>query len=192
MNSKLPLFFTYFSDFYKILPNFGRIKDSKNGFWDFPTFTLDSELTDDPCGNPSQKKVDLKNDVILNQISNKRDVSAKWISGKNPLKILFCFKNCCDSCLVLLWVQNYFGTSKLFWSSTNHFRQVQFVLVGSRSFWTQIIKISHKNLTLDLTKINLDPTKTIWTSQKQFEKIWENLNVCKFSTFSFQFANFLI
>merc|ERR1712238_160506 len=42
---------------------------------------VDSEPTDDPkCGNPTQKKVDLENDVILNQISNKRDVSAKWIS----------------------------------------------------------------------------------------------------------------
>ena len=39
-------------------------------------------------------------------------------------------------CLVLLWVQNDFGPSKLFWLSNNHFGQVHFVLVGFKSFWT--------------------------------------------------------
>ena len=39
-------------------------------------------------------------------------------------------------CLVLQWVQNDFGPSKLFWSSTNHFGQVLFVLVWAKSFWT--------------------------------------------------------
>ena len=92
-----------------------ELKTIENGFWDFPTFTIDSDQTDNPrCGNANQKKVDLENDVILKQISNKRDVSAKWISGKNSLKILFCFKNCCDSCLDLLWLQNDFGLSKSF------------------------------------------------------------------------------
>ena len=39
-------------------------------------------------------------------------------------------------CLVLLWAQNDFGPSKSFWSSTNHFGQFHFVLIGSKSFWT--------------------------------------------------------
>ena len=39
-------------------------------------------------------------------------------------------------CLVLLWVQNNFGPAKSFWSSTNRFGRVQFVLVGSKSFCT--------------------------------------------------------
>ena len=34
---------------------------------------------------------------------------------------------------ILLWVQNHFGQSKSFWSSTNHFVQVQFILVSLRS-----------------------------------------------------------
>ena len=38
-------------------------------------------------------------------------------------------------CLVLLWVQNYFGLSKSFWSSINCFGRVQFILVGFKSFW---------------------------------------------------------
>ena len=38
--------------------------------------------------------------------------------------------------LVLLWIQNYFGLSKLFWSSTNHFGRIQLVLVGYKSYWT--------------------------------------------------------
>ena len=79
-----------------------ELKTIKNGFLDFPTFTVDS--ADPKCGEPSQRKVDLETDVILNQISNKRDVSAIWITGKNPLKILFFFSKFVDSCLVLLWV----------------------------------------------------------------------------------------
>ena len=46
-------------------------------------------------------------------------------------------------CLVLLCIQNDFGPSKLFWSSTNHFGQIQCVLVGSKYFGqVKIIKIS--------------------------------------------------
>ena len=121
-------------DFGRFWKNWRR---KKNGFWYFPTFTINSESTDDPkCGQLNQKRIDLEKDVILNQISNKRDVSAKWISGKNPLKMLFCFKNCCDSCLVLLWVQNDFGPSKSFWSSTNHLGRVQIVLLGSKAIWS--------------------------------------------------------
>ena len=43
-----------------------------------------------------------------------------------------------DLCLVLLWVQNDFGLSKSFWSSSNGFGWVQFVLDHSKSFWTSV------------------------------------------------------
>ena len=35
-------------------------------------------------------------------------------------------------CLVLLWAQNYFGPSKSFWLSNNHFGWAQFVLTWSK------------------------------------------------------------
>ena len=41
-----------------------------------------------------------------------------------------------DQCLVLLWAQNDFGPSKLFWSTINHFGRAQFVLFGFKSVWT--------------------------------------------------------
>ena len=80
--------------------------------------------------------------------------------------------NLLDLCLVLLWVQIDFGPSKSFWSSTNHFGQVQ------------IIKISPEKSNLNLTKRiwtrpkqlgpdqnNLYPSKTIWTVQNHFGPI---------------------
>ena len=42
--------------------------------------------------------------------------------------------NLLDLCLVLLWGD--FGPSKSFWSSTNRLGWVQFILDGSRSFWS--------------------------------------------------------
>ena len=42
---------------------------------------IEIETQDTICRRESQNRVDLENDVILNQISNYRDVSAKWISG---------------------------------------------------------------------------------------------------------------
>ena len=38
--------------------------------------------------------------------------------------------------VVLLWVQNDFEPSKSFWSSTNRYGQVRFVLIRSKSFDT--------------------------------------------------------
>ena len=176
-----------------------ELKTIENGFWDFLTFTIDSEPNDPKCGNESQKKVDLENDVILNQISNKRDVSAKWISGKNPLKMLFCFKNCFDSCRVLLWVQNDFGPSKSFWSSTNHFGRVQFILVGSKSFWTGP---NYKNYSIKVQfepdQNDLDPTKTYnfnfhwrWRWWDRIQAIFLNLFYFMIDQFHKFFSQFL-
>ena len=39
-------------------------------------------------------------------------------------------------CPVLLQLQNEFGPSKSFWSSTNHFGWLQIGLVGSKAFWS--------------------------------------------------------
>ena len=61
-----------------------------------------------------------------------------------------------DFCLVLLWVQNDFGPSKQFWTSTNCFERAQFVLVGSKLFWTG------QNYKNQSPKSNLKVTKMIW------------------------------
>ena len=68
-------------------------------------------------------------------------------------------------CLVPLCVQNHFGLSKSFWSSTNHFELAQFVFVGSTLFWTGP---NYKNIP---EKSNLSMTKRIWTQPKSFGPI---------------------
>ena len=61
-----------------------------------------------------------------------------------------------------LWIQNDFVPSKWFWSSTNRFGRVQFVLVRSKLY-----KIVQKSLILTWPKW-FGPDQTIWTRLKQF------------------------
>ena len=76
-----------------------------------------------------------------------RDVHPKFPEGGNYFLIIAIQKMAlfiaggalefyASLCLVLLWAQNNFGPSKSFWSSTNHFGQIQFVLAVPKSFWT--------------------------------------------------------
>ena len=85
-----------------------------------------------------------------------------------PNLCIVCISIKCSLCLVLLWVLNDFGPSKLFWSSTNGFGRVQFILVRSKSFWTGPNYKKQSNLNL---------TKMIWTRPNQFGPNQNNLKV---------------
>ena len=83
-------------------------------------------------------------------------------------------------CLVLPWVQNYFGPSKWFWSSTNHFGRSHPFCLGLNIFgqvWIiNLVKKSNIGTWpkwFRSSQRNSDPTKTIFTCPKQFG--WSNI-----------------
>ena len=90
--------------------------------------------------NTANSQLILTNDhkPYLAEIAEKAGLELRHEKCLNPFGedsgMIFSIK--IDSCLVLLWVQNDFGPSKLFWMGTNCFGWVQFVLVRLKSFWT--------------------------------------------------------
>ena len=75
---------------------------------------------------------------------------------------------------LIFWIQNDFGLSKSFWSSTNHFWRVNLFWLGPNHFGqVQIIKIIPE-------KSNLNLTQMIWTQPKQFAPDQNNLYPSKY------------